>query len=230
LERDLNKIELELSSEQRKNQNLVEKKSKLDRVITMNKNEIASTKDKIKDDTSKTKMEMTNAKKMVGDMKMKIEMMEKELKRKDRIIEKINERIRDIIDKKVGLGRNLDDWDYRRYENRIDVVSRITKEAKDEDNQYQYIPERELIDLQKKGFEDNHTELLYENDMLRACIVRLQSELNNFMVEVIENIRELDADTKILNHLAFDKYKMLKIDPNMLELPHIINGDKVKTV
>jgi hypothetical protein len=134
------------------------------------------------------------------------------------------------MDKKVGLGRNLDDLDYRRYENRIDIIGKVSKENQDEDKQYQYIPERELIDLQKKGFEDNHTELLYENDMLRACIVRLQSELNNFMVHIIDKVRDLDADTKILNHLAFDKYKMIKIDPNVLELPHVINGDKVKKV
>jgi hypothetical protein len=96
LEKSSNKIELELHSEQRKNQTLVEKKTKLDRLITKNNNEISSTRDKIKGDTSKTKLEMTTAKKMVGDMRMKIEMMDKEQKRKDRIIEKLNERIRDI--------------------------------------------------------------------------------------------------------------------------------------
>lgn len=50
------------------------------------------------------------------------------------------------------------------------------------------------------------------------------------MAYTIDRIREFDVDTKILNHLAFDKYKMIRFKPMQLELPHSINGDKVKNI
>lgn len=157
--------------------------------------------------------------------------MSKELKRKETQMDKIKEQMRNIIDKKVGFGRNVDDFDYKKYENSLDLTSKILAE-KDENNSgfYKYIPERELMELQKKGFDDNHTELIYENEMLRACIVRLQSELNNFMAYTIDRIREFDVDTKILDHLSFDKFKMIKFKPMQLELPQSINGDKIKRI
>jgi chromosome segregation ATPase len=225
------KMELELSSEQRKNQTLVEKKAKLDREVTRSKNIISSTKDKIKDDSTKVKQEVAGARKLANDLKHKTEMLEKELKRKDKQIEKLNEQMRNIIDKKIGFGRNVDDWDYKRYENGMELVSKLKVEHEEEKGGlYKYIPEHEFMEMQKTGFEDNHTELLYENDVLRACIVRLQSELNNFMAYAIEKLREYDADTKILNHLAFDKFKMIKLQPMRLELPKNINGDRVKDI
>ena len=146
-------------------------------------------------------------------------------------MDKIKEQMRNIIDKKVGFGRNVDDFDYKKYENSLDLTSKILAE-KDENNSgfYKYIPERELMELQKKGFDDNHTELIYENEMLRACIVRLQSELNNFMAYTIDRIREFDVDTKILDHLSFDKFKMIKFKPMQLELPQSINGDRIKRI
>jgi hypothetical protein len=121
--------------------------------------------------------------------------------------------------------------EYRQYGNSIQSVYKL-KDVIGEDGEgfYKFIPERELMDLQKKGFEENHSELLYENDMLRACIILLQSELNNYMAGVVDTLRSLDADTKILNHLAFDKYTMTRIAPMRLELPHSISGDKVKNI
>lgn len=103
------KMELDLDLEVRKNQALIEKKAKLDREITKNKNIISSTNDKIKDDTSKAKIETVNMKKLIGDLKKKVEKMEKELKRKDRNLEKINEQMRAVIDKRIGLGRNSEE-------------------------------------------------------------------------------------------------------------------------
>lgn len=124
---------------------------------------------KTKEDGSKSKIEFQNTKKLVSDLKHKIEVMSKELKRKETQLDKIKEQMRNIIDKKVGFGRNVDDFDYKRYENSLDLTSKILAQ-KDKDNAgfYKYIPERELMELQKKGFEDNHTELIYENEMLRA--------------------------------------------------------------
>lgn len=213
------------------NQTLVEKKAKLDREVTMSKNIISSTKDRIKDDSTKIKQEISSSKKLANDLKHKSEMLEKELKRKDKQIEKLNEQMRNIIDKKIGFGRNVDDWDYKRYENGMELVSKLKAELQEENGGlYKYIPQREFMEMQKKGFEDNHTELLYENDVLRACIVRLQSELNNYMAYAIEKLREYDVDTKILNHLAFDKFKMVKLQPMRLELPKSIDGDKVKEI
>ena len=157
--------------------------------------------------------------------------MSKELKRKETQIDKAKEQMRNIIDKKVGFGRNIDDFDYKRYENSIDLANKLSFDKTEKDGGiYKYIPEREFMDLQKKGFEDNHTELIYENEVLRAWIVRLQSELNNYMAYAIDRLREFDIDTKILNHLAFDKFKMIKFKSMQLELPHKINGDKIKNI
>lgn len=131
------------------------------------------------------------------------------------------------------MGRGVEDMsEYKRYENGITITRNLTHELDNEDGNafYKYIPEREFMDLQKKGFEDNHTELLYENDMLRACILRLQSELNNFMVDFIQNIRQCDADTKILNHLAFDKFQMIKLKPMQMSLPSKVNGDRTAKI
>ena len=82
------KVELELNSEQRKNQSLTEKKNKLEREVKRNKNIITTAEDKNKAESNKKKQDMANAKKMVGDMRHKIEMMTKEMKRKDRQIGK----------------------------------------------------------------------------------------------------------------------------------------------
>ena len=93
------KMELQLHSEMRKNQALEEKKNKLDREVVRSKNLLSSTKDKIKDDTTKSKMEQANIRKLTSDLNHKVEMMAKELKRKDKTIDKIEQKMRDIIDK-----------------------------------------------------------------------------------------------------------------------------------
>lgn len=93
------KTELELHQALRKNEALEEKKAKLNREVTMSKNMLSSTKDKIKDDSSKKRQEELSTKKLVKGLESKVEMMTKELKRKDKQIEKMNEQMRNIIDK-----------------------------------------------------------------------------------------------------------------------------------
>jgi len=207
------KLELELNSEILKNESLVDKKTKLDREVKNSKNMMTTAQDKIKDETSKTKQEAANIKKLLNDFKLKNEMMEKELKRKDRYVEKLNEQMRNVIDKRVGLGRNVDD-EYRDYSNSIELIHRL-KENEIEEDEDKYTHEQDL---------------LFENDMLRACVLMIQAELNNYMAEAISRIRDLDADTKILNHLAFDKFKMTKLPAMRLEMPHSISGEKVKKI
>ena len=156
-------------------------------------------------------------------------MMTKELKRKDKQMQKLEEKMRDIIDKKVGLGRGVDDVDdYKCYENGIDLTSKLRLEFDDSETNkfYSYIPEREFMDLQKKGFEDNHTELLYENDMLRACILLTQSEMNNLMVSFLDHME----NSQHQGLKTFDKYRMTKLESMHMQLPKKVNGDRVKQI
>ena len=124
------------------------------------------------------------------------------------VLEKINEQMRNMMDKKVGLGRNVDDWDYRKYQNSIELVTKLHHDVDDESKMYQYIPERELIEMQKKGFEDNHAELIEENTDLRKYGKVIQSGVNGFIRIISEKVKELHADPAIIDLIISERDKM----------------------
>ena len=112
------------------------------------------------------------------------------------------------MDKKVGLGRNVDDWDYRKYQNSIELVTKLHHDVDDESKMYQYIPERELIEMQKKGFEDNHAELIEENTDLRKYGKVIQSGVNGFIRSISEKVKEMHADPAIIDLIISERDKM----------------------
>ena len=124
------------------------------------------------------------------------------------VLEKINEQMRNMMDKKVGLGRNVDDWDYRKYQNSIELVTKLHHDVDDESKMYQYIPERELIEMQKKGFEDNHAELIEENTDLRKYGKVIQSGVNGFIRSISEKVKEMHADPAIIDLIISERDKM----------------------
>ena len=119
--------------------------------------------------------------------------------------------MRNILDKKVGLGRNVDDWDYRKYENSMEIVSKLQFENTDSNRLYQYIPENELMELQKKGFEDNHSDLIEVNESLRDYNKILQSGVNGFIKAVGHKVKSMNADPEILNMIVDERDKMTEV-------------------
>jgi len=112
---------------------------------------------------------------------------------------------------KVGLGRNVDDFDYRKYQNSIEVVQELKQDTEDGSRMYQYIPEREFMDMQKQGFEDNHEELLGENEHLKNYGKIIQSGVNGFIRSISEQIKEMGGDPKIVSIILDERDKMAEI-------------------
>lgn len=88
------KVQLELSTEMRRNQVLWDKKAKLDREVASTENKLVTKEDEIREESYKNKQELDNANRMINEYKYKIKMMEKEMNRKDLEIKEMNQRLR----------------------------------------------------------------------------------------------------------------------------------------
>lgn len=119
--------------------------------------------------------------------------------------------MRKLIDQKIGFANGADG-----YKNAMSLNATIDSE---ENRLYKYIPEAEFMELQTKGFEDNHEELQKEKLILSECINELCQHLNNHMVDTIEKLRQLDKDEKIMSNCHFTSEKLMRIKDELLDLP-----------
>lgn len=106
---------------------------------------------------------------------------------------------------KVGFGRNIDDLDFKKYENGMELTAKVAADHED-GGFYKYIPEREFMEMQKKGFEDNHDKLLEQNDKLKDKIEKLQAEINHIMQYTVDKLKQFKVNPKVIEQLGFNQY------------------------
>ena len=127
---------------------------------------------------------------------------------------KMEEQLRKFLDVRLGFATG-NEQDY--YKNEIRITAPLN--SGEQDRWYRFIPEQELIDMQRKGFEDNFDGIQNEKEVLKSSLLEMQSRLNTIMVDLIQQLRDLDQEKQLLCNLRFDREKLLYIQPMMLDAP-----------
>ena len=127
---------------------------------------------------------------------------------------KMEEQLRKFLDVRLVFATgNKQDY----YKNEIRITAPLN--SGEQDRWYRFIPEQELIDMQRKGFEDNFDGIQNEKEVLKSSLLEMQSRLNTIMVDLIQQLRDLDQEKQLLCNLRFDREKLLYIQPMMLDAP-----------
>ena len=127
---------------------------------------------------------------------------------------KMEEQLRKFLDVRLGFATG-NEQDY--YKNEIRITAPLN--SGEQDRWYRFIPEQELVDMQRKGFEDNFDGIQNEKEVLKGSLLEMQNRLNTIMVDLIQQLRDLDSEKQLLCNLRFDREKLLYIQPMMLDAP-----------
>lgn len=108
--------------------------------------------------------------------------MTREKKRYETQADKLQDQMRKMIDTRIGLANGADI-----YKNAFKLTHKVIDDS-GENRLYKFIPEHELMDMQKKGFEDNFETIIQEKEILKECLAEMQSSLNTTMVTLISQL------------------------------------------
>lgn len=165
------KAEQQIVTLTQKNQLMTAKNEKLARKLALQTNEMSAVNMKSKDKNVKNQYQKNSDKKIINDLKTKLTMMKKEVKRKETEFNKCQEQLRLYIEKQEKVA-NMQNYEPIQYQN----PKQITKDVNDEEfleRLYKHMPESEMLTLQKKGFEKNYDDLIQYNEDLKLCLLKL---------------------------------------------------------
>jgi hypothetical protein len=117
---------------------------------------------------------------------------------------KLQESFRKLQDKKTNFGMCINQFD-------------MTQKVANGKSLYKYIPESEYWEMVKIGYEDNHKELVKENEQLKHLLLLLQEELSSVVEKTIKEMKNCnEKDDELFKSIGYNRFILFEVDPEFL--------------